>query len=424
LHINPSRLGIPNMEKKLTYRGVSTRREFLLGATGLALATVLPACSHTNKTTVQTQKAEPEIVSVTDQELGASCAWIAKDEHESTYTLFKKTVEASTDFSWLSKRDRVLIKIALNSGKPYPATTDPWSVNCMVRLLREKGAGKIYVGDQSGIGAVRWTKDLKEGSSRQLAKDAGLLKAIEGSNAEPCFFEEYGWDHYRSAMPGGQHHWNNPVMVTALLDEVDHIIYLPRVASHILAGNTLGLKLAVGFLRGDSRGEFHKGGKHFYAMYEEINQIPLLKSKLRLIVSSGRSVLTLFGPNDGPIAKPDYGLLVSSDDLLAHEMVVYAWLQWNRQFETSSFSHMTIGRLTRNRSYHNKRFSDHTWPEKDGHETPAIEYFEPGNLYNHPAIVNYLKRMGGLPCNIAVEELNRNPDRSVGDYLKNQLLVS
>jgi hypothetical protein len=140
LHINSSRLGIPNMEKKLTYRGVSTRREFLVGATGLALAAVLPACSHTNKTTVQTQKAEPEIVSVTDQELGASCAWIAKNEHESAYTLFKKTVEASTDFSWLSKRDRVLIKIALNSGKPYPATTDPWSVNCMVRLLREKGA--------------------------------------------------------------------------------------------------------------------------------------------------------------------------------------------------------------------------------------------------------------------------------------------
>ena len=76
MHINPSRLGIPNMEKKLTYRGVSTRREFLLGATGRSLATVLPACSHTNKTTVQTQKAEPEIVSVTDQELGVSCAWI------------------------------------------------------------------------------------------------------------------------------------------------------------------------------------------------------------------------------------------------------------------------------------------------------------------------------------------------------------
>ena len=74
------------------------------------------------------------------------------------------------------------------------------------------------------------------------------------------------------------------MIVTTVLDEVDHIVYLPQVGSHILAGNTLGFKLAVGFLRGDSRGEFHRGGKNFYAMYEEINQVPAINSKLRLIV--------------------------------------------------------------------------------------------------------------------------------------------
>ena len=412
------------MKRKTIFPGCSTRREFLIGATGLALATVLPSCSYPKKTTATKRTKEPQIATVTNQELGGSCAWIGKDEQKTAYALFKKTVEATTDFEWLSNGDRVLIKIALNSGKSYPATTDPWSVHCMVKLLKEKGAGEILVGDQGGYGSVRWTKNTKEGSSRQLAQEAGLLKVIKDSDAEPCFFEEYGWDYYRTAIPDGDHHWKNPMIITALLDDVDHIIYLPRVASHILAGNTLGFKLAVGFLRGDSRGEFHRGGKHFYAMYEEINQIPPLKSKLRLIVSSGRSVLTLFGPNDGPIAKPDYGLLIASDDLLAHEMISYAWLQWNREYETSSFSHMTMAGLTKKRSYHNQRFTDHTWPSKDGHGTPAIDYFEPGNLYDHPAIVNYLKRMGGLPRNIAVEELNQNADRTVMAYIKNQLKVS
>ena len=42
-----------------------------------------------------------------------------------------------------------------------------------------------------------------------------------------------------------------------------------------------------------------------------------------LIVSSGRSVLTLVGPNEGPTAKPDYGLVLASNDLLAHEMLAY-----------------------------------------------------------------------------------------------------
>jgi uncharacterized protein (DUF362 family) len=301
-----------NMKKKLRPENLSTRREFLLGTAGLALATVLPACSQTTNT-VQNQTAEPEITSVMDRELGVSCSWVVKGEHENAYALYKKTVEAATDFSWLSRGDRVLIKMALNSGNPYPATTDPWSVHCMVKVLKERGAGKILVGDQSGFGTVQWTKDRKEGSSRQLAKTAGLLKVIEESDAEPCFFEEYGWDAYRPAYPDGKHHWKRPIMLPAKLDEVDHIIYLPRVSSHILAGNTLGLKLSVGFLRSDSRGEFHRGGKQFYAMYEEINHIPQIASKLRLTVSSGRSILTLFGPNEGPTSKPDHGLVLASE---------------------------------------------------------------------------------------------------------------
>jgi uncharacterized protein (DUF362 family) len=386
------------------------------------LTTVLPACSQTTKT-AQIQSAEPEISSVTDQELQVSCSWVVRGEHENSYTIYKNTVEAATDFSWLSRGDRVLIKMALNSGNTYPATTDPWSVHCMVKLLKERGAGKILVGDQSSFGTVQWTKDRQEGSSRQLAKTAGLLEAIKDSDAEPCFFEEYGWDAYGPAIPDGKHHWKRPIMIPTKLDEVDHIIYLPRVSSHILAGKTLGLKLGVGFLRSDSRGEFHKGGKQFYAMYEEINHVPPIASKLRLIVSSGRSVLTLVGPNEGPTAKPDYGLVLASDDLLAHEMLAYAWLQWNRQFETSSMAHMTMGRPTKSRSRYNKRFSDRMWPDKEGHETPPIDYFEAGNLYNHPAIINHLKRMGGLPRIIGVEEINKQPDGSVIDYLRRQLKV-
>lgn len=408
------------MEKDDRPLSLFTRREFLLGTASLALAAALPACSQPAKI-VLNETAEPEIPSVTDHILGVSCSWIAKGEHENAYALYKRTVEATTDFSWMSKGDRVLIKIALNSGKPYPATTDPWSVRCMLKLLKERGASRVLVGDQGGFGAVQCTKDRKEGSSRQLAKTAGLLKVIEDSNAEPCFFEEHGWDAYLPAIPEGKHHWERPIMVPTVLDEVDHIIYLPRVSSHILAGNTLGFKLAVGFLRSDSRGEFHRGGKHFYAMYEEINHIPQIASKLRLTVSSGRSILTLFGPNQGPVAKPEYGLLVASDDLLAHEMLAYAWLQWNRQFETSSISHMTMGRLTRNRSEYNKDFSDRMWPHWNGRKTPAIDYFEPGNLYNHPAVINYLKRIGGRPHLVAIEEINKQPNSSVMDYLKRQL---
>jgi hypothetical protein len=215
--------GVINMKKNPRPQNLSTRREFLIGTAGLALTTVLPACSQTTKT-AQIQPAKPEISSVTDLELKVSCSWVAKGEHENSYALYKKTVEATTDFSWLSKGDRVLIKMALNSGNPYPATTDPWSVHCMAKLLKEMGAGRILVGDQSGFGTVQWTKDRKKGSSRQLAKTAGLLKVIEDSDAEPCFFEEFGWDAYRPTFPEGEHHWEKPIMIPAKLGGLPHLM--------------------------------------------------------------------------------------------------------------------------------------------------------------------------------------------------------
>lgn len=222
----------------------TNRREFLITAAGLALTTVLPACSQTHKNIQTSPPPPPVIASLTNLELKASCGWVAKGEHKTSYALYKKAAEAATDFSWLSRGDRVLIKLSLNSGNRYPATTDPWSVHCMIRLLQEKGAGSIIVADQSSYGTVKWTKSIKQGSSRQLARRAGLLGVIEGSGASPFFFEEAGWDAYRPAWPAGEHHWKNPIM------------------------------------------------------------IPAIASKLRLTESSGRTVLTLFGPNDGPKATP------------------------------------------------------------------------------------------------------------------------
>ncbi|MEN8245566.1 MAG: DUF362 domain-containing protein [Thermodesulfobacteriota bacterium] len=418
---NRERTDIP--QETHCFKRQFTRREFLIATAGLAAAAVLPACSRTTIDAQTTPPPPPDIAFLNDLVLGTSCTWVAKGEHENSYALYKKAVEAATDFSWLSRGDRVLIKLSLNSGKPYPATTDPWSVHCMIKLLEEKGAGSIFVGDQSSFGTVQWTKDTQQGSSRKLARQAGLLQAIESSGAQPIFFEEYGWGAYQPTWPDGDHHWKSPIMIPSMLDDVDHIVFLPRVASHILAGNSLGFKLAVGFLRGDSRGELHNGGGRFYAMYEEINQIPAIASKLRLTVSSGRMVLTLFGPNDGPKAKPEYGLVIASENLLAHEMVAYAWLEWNRNFETSSFSHMTYGHLTKSRSRHNKQFTEKMWPEIAGRGTPPIDYFEPGNLYNHPAILNNLTRLGGRPTGIHIQEVNQQPDHSVTAYMNSQINI-
>ncbi len=354
----------------------------------------------------------------------ASLAWVSKGEHKNSYSLFKKAMESVTDFKWLSRGDRVLLKIALNSGNEFPATTDPWALHCMVKFLKEKGAGKVIVGDQSGIQSVHWTGDKKKGSSRKCCASAGLLKVIDESEAEEYFFEERGYDYYIETSPRGTNHWGKPILVTKVLDEVDHIIYMPRVSSHLMGDITSGFKLSVGFLREDSRVLFHQGGMNFNSMYEEINEVPEIRNKLRLIMSSGRKVLSNFGPDTGHISEPGMGLIFASTDLLAHELVAYSWLQWNREYETPIYSHATTGNFQKIGNIGNKFFVWWSWDSDFRKDSTAdIPDYEPGDIKEHPSIINRIKRIGGYPETIALTEINKNPDGSVIKYINDSIVT-
>jgi uncharacterized protein (DUF362 family) len=59
-------------------------------------------------------------------------------------------LKATDNLSWLSAEETVLLKPALNSPDPYPATTHPLAISVTAELLAERGA-KVVIGDQSGI---------------------------------------------------------------------------------------------------------------------------------------------------------------------------------------------------------------------------------------------------------------------------------
>ena len=99
-------------------------------------------------------------------------------------TAVRRAAEEATDFAWLSRGDSVLIKPVCNSGNTFPATTDPAALHAMILLLKEKGAGRVLVGDMSGVQFVRFQKDSLTGSTRALMKSAGLLQAAEELNLD------------------------------------------------------------------------------------------------------------------------------------------------------------------------------------------------------------------------------------------------
>jgi len=159
----------------------------------------------------------------------------------------RNAAEAATDFSWLSKGDAVFIKPVNNSGNPYPATTSPTAIATMVEILKEKGAGRVIVGDMSGVEYLRFSPISLSGSSRTLMASSGVAKAVQASGAEMHCFEEGGWNAFYEDFPAAGSNWKRGLMMPNILKQVQHIILMPRCSRHILAGSSLGLKAAVGY---------------------------------------------------------------------------------------------------------------------------------------------------------------------------------
>ncbi|MGM0426455.1 MAG: DUF362 domain-containing protein [Thermodesulfobacteriota bacterium] len=253
---------------------------------------------------------------------------------ESVLAAIGQTAEAATNFSWLSRGDTVFIKVVSNSANPYPATTSPLSVSGMVRLLKKKGAGRVIVGDKPGVQAVYQDGDGQKGSSRDVLVQNGLQQAALESGAQVHYFEEPGFDAFFGDRTEHRGHWKGELLFPNILNHVDHIVLLPRVSRHALAGTTLGLKAAVGWLRDDSRLELHHDAATFYEKIAEINDAVVLRQKLRLVLNVATKVQTTFGPDQGFSAQPDPGLVFASESLLAHDMVSLGWLLWNREHGT------------------------------------------------------------------------------------------
>lgn len=303
------------------------RRKFLKLAAGASALSVFP---FTGK--AQAQKRTDFRSYERGPEAKVALTGIVKGSSEKAFKQAVRTAaEAATDFSWLSRGDTVFIKPVLNSGNPYPATTSPHAIAAMVELLREKGAGKVIVGDMSGVEHVRFSPEGLEGSSRALMEASGMAGVVQSAGAELHFFEEAGWESFHEEKPPILSHWKKGIMMPNILRDVQHIVLMPRCGRHILAGCTLGLKAAVGYWRQDTRLEYHHDAESFHEKTAEANAVETLRRKQRLVLTAADKLLATFGPDEGYVYEPHEGLMIASTSVVAHDMVSLAWLLESRQ---------------------------------------------------------------------------------------------
>jgi hypothetical protein len=230
-------------------------------------------------------------------------------------------------------------------------------VSVTAELLAERGAA-VVIGDQSGIEHVlHHPGGVVRGSTVENYQKSGMGFF---TRARFAGFEEGGWEegfyHHRSS---SLHSWQNGFHITVWAKFADHIISLPRVSTHTIAGASLGFKNMVGMLREDSRMEFHANGPmngsvirsargstlssvddntgRFLEKIVEISDA--VRDKLRLTLFLATEIQATFGPDRygiplgrtglgrAYVVRPEPGLVFCSPDQVAAEAAALAVLQ-------------------------------------------------------------------------------------------------
>ena len=318
----------------------------------------------------------------------------------------RDAAHAATDFSWLRPGDRVLLKVMCNSPNAYPATTHPVAVTVMSDLLRERGA-TVYVGDQSGVQFVHHTRQSQRGSTRANFQNNGLEQAAQRGQATVACFEEAGYEGYFAAEPPAGSHFKREIFLPNVVREVDHIIYLPRVSKHVLAGSTLALKGAVGWMREDSRLELHRDGATFLEKCADINGSREIRERLRLVLSVGTQVQTSFGPDSGNVATPDVGLVIASENIVDHDLASCAYLLEVSEQATPWRARITDPYPTFS-SFMNRTFVSYVWgagefTEVESYDAPRLE-----SPWSCRVLTRGCEIFGGRPAHLRVENVNES----------------
>jgi uncharacterized protein (DUF362 family) len=190
----------------------------------------------------------------------------------------------------------------------------------MVKELKTRGAKRVIVADQAGVEYVRLTSTGRYGKTSDLWAMGGMNAVAP--EAEIHHFDDQPFDtgYFAATLPAGNR-WPRGMYIPSIIKEVDHIIYMPRIGQHVLAGNTIGHKCAIGWLRDDSRHDVHNDAKDFYEKYTEINYTQEIRERFRMVVTVSEAVLLKGGPDDGEIYKLDPAMVMASTSLSNHDCI-------------------------------------------------------------------------------------------------------
>jgi uncharacterized protein (DUF362 family) len=218
-----------------------------------------------------------------------------------------RAIALAGGLSFVRPGQSVLLKPAVNSGKAYPATTDPEIVYAVAELVKEAG-GRPLVADR--------TMFLR--STEAAFRKTGILDAARQAGM-PCLALD-GAEVVAVRHPLARSWSKGTVRIYRAVEEADHVVNLCTPRTHGVAGFTMAMKNLVGIVDGSARIGMHLGS----GLAERLAELSLLV-RPALVVLDGRLGFAHGGPDEGDLCRP--GFLAAGPDPLAVDAVGLAFLR-------------------------------------------------------------------------------------------------
>ena len=226
--------------------------------------------------------------------------------------LVGKAIELAGGIGFINKGSTVLIKPNLNTGDPHPASTNPEVVYEVINLVKKQDPYRILVGDRSGY----WLNTI------DCMRQSKIYDAAIDAGAEIYPFDDEEWIKVNPIMA---ENWVNGFSIPKMVNDVDYIISIPVLKTHIKAYFSIAIKNWVGILQPKDR----TSGLHSYEGNKTAFGYKLAELHLSrlpsFIVTDCTKVFVDGGPTTGKAV--DGNIIYATNDIIANDVVGLAILK-------------------------------------------------------------------------------------------------
>jgi uncharacterized protein (DUF362 family) len=245
-------------------------------------------------------------------QVGSQKAIVGIARGDTTARAVREAVRLAGGMDFIGSAQTVLVKPNVNTGDPYPASTNPEVVLEVVKMAWERDPKRVIVGDRS----TRRMSTINE------MRRSGIEQAARDGKAEVMYFDDLPWELVKPAKAAN---WQNGYRTPSAILQADHVISLPVVKTHSGGWFTMSLKNFVGIIHPDDRGIMHAAGgggrgasDGSYATFARmIAELGLIVTPA-LVVMDGTKAFVNGGPSSGDLVEPK--LIIASRDRIANDI--------------------------------------------------------------------------------------------------------